>query len=297
MGGGKEIRKLIGTNLNLIQNILILVLLGSSIAVSAQPGPGHDTTKADTCLVKLNSAHVRSYFSDSWGVLKSPSRWDGRQWATAAVVSGLTAIVYTQDEDIRNFMQRNKYSQLDEASKYFFEPLGSGMISIPLAVGFYAYGALAEDQRAARAGLTGIKAMAVTTVFTYAIKYTAQRHRPHDDKPANPKLWEGPFGSWENTSFPSGHTSFVWAAATVFATEYRGRIWVPIISYTLAGLASVSRVYDDKHWASDVVFGAALGYFIGKFVYKSTVRCPGIVIVPGTSATGHPGFTMTYRLD
>jgi len=55
-------------------------------------------------------------------------------------------------------------------------------------------------------------------------------------------------------------------------------------------------VYDDKHWSSDVVFGAALGFFIGKFVYKSTVRCPELVIIPGVSATGHPGFTMAYQL-
>lgn len=88
----------------------------------------------------------------------------------------------------------------------------------------------------------------------------------------------------------------IFAVAAVFASEYRDKIWVPILSYTLASLASVSRVYDDKHWASDVIFGSALGFFIGKFVYKSTVKYPDLVIIPGVSATGHPGFTMIYQL-
>ena len=252
--------------------------------------------KSEMCDVKLNKAYIKSYFTDSWNVLKSPVRWKGKQWATAAVVGGVTILVYTQDENIRNFVQRNQSEELDQSSKYLFEPLGSGVITLPLTIGFYAYGAIAKNQRATRVGLTGIKAMAVTAVFTYAIKYATQRHRPYDDDPPNPRIWEGPFGSYSSTSFPSGHSSVVWSVATVFATEYRDKIWVPIVSYTFASLASVSRVYDDKHWASDVVFGAALGFFIGKFVYKSSVWCPELVIIPGVSATGHPGFSMAYQL-
>ena len=273
--------------------ILIILLAVFSISATAQESV---EDHKDSCDVKLNGSYVKSYFTDSWGVLKSPLRWKGRQWATAVAVSGITILIYTQDDKIRDFFQRNRTQGMDQASKYFFDPLGQGIITIPLTIGFYAYGAIAENQRATRVGLTGLKAMAVTAVFTYAIKYATQRHRPYDDVPSNPRIWEGPFGSYSSTSFPSGHSSVVWAVAAVFASEYRDKIWVPIISYTLASLVSVSRVYDDKHWSSDVVFGAALGFFIGKFVYKSSVKCPDLVIIPGVSATGHPGFTMTYQL-
>ncbi|MEN8225384.1 MAG: phosphatase PAP2 family protein, partial [Bacteroidota bacterium] len=211
--------------------------------------------------------------------------------------SGISILIYTQDEHLRDIVQRNTSQGLDDASKYFFEPLGNGMVTIPLAIGFYAYGTIAKDQRAVRAGLGGIKAMAITAVFTYAIKYSTQRHRPYENSPPDPRMWEGPFGSYASTSFPSGHSTIAWAAATVFASEYKDKIWVPVISYTLATLASASRVYDDKHWSSDVVFGAALGFFIGKFVYKSTMQCPGLMIIPGVSASGHPGFTLSYRLQ
>ncbi|HSG67676.1 MAG TPA: phosphatase PAP2 family protein, partial [Bacteroidales bacterium] len=209
---------------------------------------------------------------------------------------GAAALLYTQDDAIRELFQRNRTEGLDKTSKYFFEPLGSWRVTVPIAAVFYAYGALAQKERPVRTGLTGLKAMAVTAVFTYAIKYAAQRHRPYDDIPPDPRAWEGPFGSYESTSFPSGHASVSWALATVIASEYSDRIWVPVISYSMATLASLSRVYDNDHWASDVFFGAALGFFIGKFVYKSASWCPDLLILPGTSVNGYQGFTMAYYL-
>ncbi len=38
------------------------------------------------------------------------------------------------------------------------------------------------------------------------------------------------------------------------------------IAYTLAGLVGVSRLVQDKHWASDVAGGAALGWAVGHFL-------------------------------
>ena len=274
------------------RNIIILFFIGTGIITPVQ---AQDTLR-EFHEVKLNKAYIKSCFTDTWEALKSPARWRGRQWGTFAVVAGVGILAYTQDDVIRDAFQRNRTEGLDNASKYFFEPLGSGIITIPLSVGFWAVGALSDNERAARVGLTSVKAMAITAVFTYAIKYATQRHRPHDDTPPDPRIWEGPFGSYSNTAFPSGHSSMIFAVAAVFASEYKDKIWVPVVSYSLASLAAASRVYDDKHWASDVIIGSALGFFIGKFVYKSTIRNPNLVIIPGVSATGHPGFTMIYQL-
>ena len=275
---------------------LVSFLVLSGLSASAQEHVEQDEKSHDSCDVRLNGDYIKSYFSDSWDVLKSPVRWKGRQWGTAAGVLGVSIALYAIDEDVRDLARRNQSEGLDNASKYVFEPLGSGIVTLPLTIGFYAYGSIAGKQRTSRVGLTGIKAMAVTAVFTYGLKYATQRHSPYDDEPPDPRIWEGPFGSYKSTSFPSGHSSVVWAVAAVFSSEYRDRLWVPIVSYTLASLASASRVYEDQHWASDVFFGAALGFFIGKFVYWSTLKCPELVIVPGVSASGHPGFTMAYQL-
>jgi len=49
---------------------------------------------------------------------------------------------------------------------------------------------------------------------------------------------------------------------------YKNTVYVPIICYSLATLAGLSRVTQDTHWLSDVFLGAVLGYAISKFVVK-----------------------------
>jgi membrane-associated phospholipid phosphatase len=58
------------------------------------------------------------------------------------------------------------------------------------------------------------------------------------------------------------------AVATTVAGFYPEKTWVGIVSYSLASLCSIGRVVAEEHWSSDVVVGAALGYFIGRGVVK-----------------------------
>lgn len=75
-----------------------------------------------------------------------------------------------------------------------------------------------------------------------------------------------------STSFPSGHTTAIFAAATVYAEEYRDYPWVPFVSYGAATLVGLSRVTENKHWISDVFAGAALGYITGLQVVRNYHR-------------------------
>jgi len=75
-----------------------------------------------------------------------------------------------------------------------------------------------------------------------------------------------------NSSFPSGHTTVAFAAATVFAMEYKDKPLIPILSYTVATLIGISRMTENRHWFSDVVAGAVLGYFTGKQVVDNYHR-------------------------
>ena len=82
---------------------------------------------------------------------------------------------------------------------------------------------------------------------TYGIKFIAGRMRPDG---ANRR------------SFPSGHTSSSFLAATIADDLYGSKIGVP--AYLLAGLTGLSRIHDNKHYLSDVIFGASLGIALGK---------------------------------
>src|SRR6185295_15691562 len=69
-------------------------------------------------------------------------------------------------------------------------------------------------------------------------------------------------------SFPSGHTTSAFAAAAAATAEagYQWKAGKPIIGPVLFGAASIvglSRMYNNKHWASDVIVGAAIGSFVG----------------------------------
>ena len=82
---------------------------------------------------------------------------------------------------------------------------------------------------------------------TYGIKFITGRIRPD-----RANRW----------SFPSGHTSSSFLAATIVDDLYGSKIGVP--AYLLAGLTGLSRIHDNKHYLSDVIFGASLGIALGK---------------------------------
>ena len=63
-------------------------------------------------------------------------------------------------------------------------------------------------------------------------------------------------------SFPSGHTSHSFTVATI-ANELYGKE-VGIAAYCLAALVATSRIHDNKHYLSDVIFGAGLGTAVGR---------------------------------
>jgi membrane-associated phospholipid phosphatase len=47
--------------------------------------------------------------------------------------------------------------------------------------------------------------------------------------------------------------------ATALSSQYKGYGVIPVISYSLAGMVGLSRINDNKHFASDVLAGASLG--------------------------------------
>lgn len=74
-----------------------------------------------------------------------------------------------------------------------------------------------------------------------------------------------------HNSFPSGHTATAFMGATLLAHEYGHKsVWIPIGGYTVATATGVLRILNNKHYASDVIVGAAIGILTAELGYWAT---------------------------
>ncbi len=238
----------------------------------------------------------KEYFKSYWTAIKKtaagPAHWNKKEWmAFGGVVVGGT-VLYIYDGQIRDFFQGHRTYTTDQISKYGFEPWGSGLYTLPLLGGFYLYGLSAGNTKARQAALAGTQAFVMGVFSVEVLKVMFGRHRPYQDEPPNPGLWTGPFGPLSYNSMPSDHTTVAFSVATVFASFYKDKPWVGILSYGIATGVALSRLNDDKHWASDVFIGAALGFAVGKTVYHIMQGNTNLTL--GVSDTG--GIALTYHL-
>ena len=147
--------------------------------------------------------------------------------------------------------------------------------TIVLGAGLWLSGRLAHDETREKVGLRALEAIAVTGVATSVLKGLAGRARP-DTSPTNARdfvLGRGIGTRDAFQSFPSGHATAAWAFASAVDAEW-SRLspgharWVPDVLYAIATLTSASRVVQNRHWTSDVVFGSAIGFVGGRAVVR-----------------------------
>lgn len=258
--------------------LFFLLLLSCFLNVNSQNDSTHtllsnkDTlTTGELKKIKLNKEYFISYFTDTKEIIIAPFSWKRKQWLTTAALLGTSVLIYTQDEEIYDFIQKNQTKAKDDISKYVFEPFGSGVYTLPLLGVFYVIGASSDNVRAKNIALTGIKAFIISAGFAQVAKQIFHRHRPYQEEPPNSKIWDGPFNSeFKYNSFPSAHSSVVFSIAYIIASGYKDKKWIGIVSYSIAGLTALSRLNDNEHWASDVFCGAVLGTFIGKTIFRNS---------------------------
>jgi membrane-associated phospholipid phosphatase len=196
----------------------------------------------------------------------------------AAAVAALTLL----DEPIQQTaLQTRNNNTVRSVSKYITNSGGIYEAYTLAALG--SYGFIFKNVKMQTTTLLATQAYLTSGTMEGIIKFIAGRQRPNYYDPAKPDaepIFHGPFfkppdainGNHLSTSFPSGHTTVAFAAATVFAMEYKNTPWVPIVSYSAASLIGASRITENKHWFTDVLAGAALGYICGRQVVNNYHR-------------------------
>ena len=140
----------------------------------------------------------------------------------------------------------------------FFEAgdrVGSWEIQVGGPLMLYGLGALSRKPEAARLGRDLLRAQLVAAGITQTIKRSVRRLRPD--------------GVGE-TSFPSGHTSATFATATVLHRRYGWKAGAA--AYTVATWVAMSRVHEQRHWLSDLPFGAMIGIAVGRIATREPRR-------------------------
>jgi membrane-associated phospholipid phosphatase len=112
----------------------------------------------------------------------------------------------------------------------------------------------------------------ITSATTFGIKSATGRLRPD--------------GSTYN-SFPSGHTSIAFMTAQFMWEEYKDvSPWYGIAGYAVATTTGVLRIYNNRHWVSDVIAGAGLGILSTKAAYWMYPKIQRLFVHnPGPSST------------
>ena len=154
--------------------------------------------------------------------------------------------------------------------------------SLIIGAALYGYGKLADNRRVAELGMRGTEALVIGAGIGILMKGIAGRARPARDvnEPDDYQLMRGFTKGDPYQAFPSGHSIVAFAVASSVTSQSKhwkpGTQWVvgPLL-YGGAATVAWSRMYDNRHWASDVLAGAAIGTFTGLKVVHWHIRNPG----------------------
>jgi membrane-associated phospholipid phosphatase len=170
-------------------------------------------------------------------------------WVILAIGGGAAAMARPFDVELNEQLKdADGLRAVLRPGKY----LGYAWVQGGAAAGIYLIGRYAMARppgggtnKVAHLGFDLVRANLITQGLTYGIKYAVQRNRP----------------TGECCSFPSGHASVTFATAAVLERHLGYRASWPM--FVIAGAVSASRLTDNRHYLSDVLFGSALGMAAG----------------------------------
>ena len=242
--------------------VLVTMLAGPAVA-AAEPPPEADQQSqppakpaAPTGQVaaaeeetKPNRGFFPTLFHNLGDDIKHIPRKNSLYWLVAGTATSLA--IHPADDEINDRLSNSDAAKTAfTAGKY----IGSFPVILGTAVTTYIVGRSRPSRRAQHLGMDLIEATLLSEGITELIKFAVRRERPIQDNGTRAAGY----------AFPSGHSAVTFAAATVLQ-QHLGWKWA-VPTYSIASYVAMSRLVDDRHWASDVVAGAAEGIIIGRSV-------------------------------
>jgi len=228
-----------------------------------------------------------SYFillgSDLKQEVTKPFHFKKRDWLRVGGIGLTMGALLFADEPVQRFgLKLRDSSRLVRNVSSHITQFGGNYETYTLAA-LGAYSFIFKNKKLQTTTLLATQAYITGGIMERVLKVVFGRQRPYYYNPnaveAEP-TFHGPFfqggrdinGKKLSNSFPSGHATVAFAAATVFALEYKNNPFIRIFSYSVATLIGLSRITENKHWITDVFMGAVLGYYTGKQVVNNYHR-------------------------
>lgn len=239
----------------------------------------------ETETLQLQNRHEKFYSFSQFGhetllFATQPLKWKTKDWLTLGGLAGGTALLSFADQPLRDATRENQ--------KYYYSfPVVLGRVygewySIAGVAGTIGtYGLIAHNTAAKKTALELLQAGLYSEVVTAMLKIAIGRARPYTNE-GHASFHPFSFFDGDYHSFPSGHTTSAFAMSTVLSRQTNST-GLKILAYTPAAFTLFSRVYQDKHWVSDELLGAAIGYFIGQWVVDLHEEKPRKVNISVTS--------------
>jgi len=193
----------------------------------------------------------KEIFASPFRMNRDNAKW----WLLSGVV---TAGLIVADRRIANSFE-NSRGQVKWGGR--ISQIGASYTLVPLVAGYYGFGVLADHAKAREIGVLGTESLLDSLIVAGVLKEVFRRNRPDESKPGD--FWGG------GRSFPSGHAIQVWSIASLVDHEYKHQRIVGVVAYSLAAVVSASRIAAQRHFASDIFVGGAMGWFIGRYVYDT----------------------------
>lgn len=178
------------------------------------------------------------------------------------IVAGLLfAGAVMGDQEFQEETQEGRDGLTNSAAR-MGNTFGDWRFIVPALTTVYVAGDIAGSSGVKRTAVQAAASAVLATAIAGGLKYAAGRTRPYA---ARTSFDFHPFSG--ASSFPSGHTAVAFALATAVADQTRDG-WSDYVLYGAATLTALSRINDNKHWASDVLVGGLVGHLSARWVTR-----------------------------
>jgi len=179
-------------------------------------------------------------------------------WRSMLLVGGISLASAVVDKPLDRFALNHGKSGIMPTVK----KVGNALPFVAIAYSATMFLASDPDSQPARTAYSALAAGGLGAMTALGLKYAVGRDRPIAER-GSASFTPVSTGNGD-TSWPSMHTTVMWALITPYAKAYDAP-WL----YGVAAVTNTARVTGRDHWFSDTVAGSLLGYAIGNFIWQS----------------------------